>query len=65
MVKVFNIRRLVIMLGWAETLTWCVTTKKETRTLYFAFHKVSGNGSEANAYGFILGPVTIMMGYTS
>ena len=65
MVKVFSIKRLVVMIGWAETLTWCVTTEKETRTMYFAFHKVSENDSGANAYGFILGPITIMMGYAT
>tara|TARA_R110000782_G_scaffold171288_2_gene263004 strand:- start:1922 stop:2134 length:213 start_codon:yes stop_codon:yes gene_type:complete len=62
MIKLFNIKRLVVMLGWAETLTWCVTTKKETRTLYFSLHKVTENKSKNNAYGIIIGPVTIMFG---
>ena len=63
MIKVFSIKRLIIMLGWAESLSWQVTTEKETRTLYFAIHKTSENSSGANAYGVIIGPITIMMGY--
>tara|TARA_R110000787_G_C13136980_1_gene416758 strand:- start:346 stop:543 length:198 start_codon:yes stop_codon:yes gene_type:complete len=62
MVKVINIKRLVIMFGWAETLSWQVTTDKEARTLYFSIHKVTQLTSKANAYGLIIGPVTIMLG---
>ena len=62
MVKVFSVKRLVVMVGWSESLTWCVTTEKEQRTLYFSFHKVTENDSGNNAYGFILGPLTVMVG---
>ena len=65
MVKTFNIKRLVVMIGWAESLTWCVTTEKECRTLYFSFHKVTEINSGLNAYGFIIGPITLMFGYAN
>ncbi len=65
MVKVFNIKKLVIMIGWAKSLTWCVTTEQECRTLYFSLHKVTQAFTGYRGYGIIIGPITIMFGYSN
>lgn len=51
------------MVGWAKSLTWAVTTQNECRTLFFSIHKMTENITGNTGYGFIIGPLTIMIGY--
>lgn len=62
MIKAFNIRRLVVMIGLAKSLSWRITTEKECRTVYFSIHKVVENSTNNKGYGIIIGPFTIMLG---
>tara|TARA_R100000951_G_scaffold85972_2_gene73673 strand:- start:954 stop:1151 length:198 start_codon:yes stop_codon:yes gene_type:complete len=65
MTKVFSIWRFVFMIGWAKTLTWCVTNEREERTLFLSLHTVKEAGTNINAYGLIVGPISFTFGFAS
>ena len=62
MTKIFSVWRFVFMIGWAKSLTWCVTNEREEKTLFLSLHRVKEVDSNLNAYGLIVGPISFTFG---
>ena len=62
MIKVINIKRLVLGFGWAKSLSWEVTTEKEKRMFYFCIQRVTERKTGNNAYELIIGPLSLIVG---
>lgn len=62
MIKVINIKRLVLGFGWAKSLSWELNTEEEKRMFYFCIHRLTNRKTGKNAYGLIIGPVSLIAG---
>ena len=60
---IFNLHRLVVGIQWAKTLSWQVTNDREVRVLYLSMHKVTEADGGLNAYGVIVGPISLTFGW--
>lgn len=65
MIRVFKIWRFVFMLGWAKSLLWSLSSKTEKRVSLISIHKISEIETGNAGYGFILGPITFLVGYAN
>lgn len=61
MKKIFSVWRFVISIAWAKSLTWGLTTEKETRTMLLAFNIIERDASKA--LEVIIGPLAIVVGF--
>jgi len=61
MKKIFNFWRFVISVSWAKSLTWAVTTEKESRTMLIALNIIERDNNKATE--LIIGPLAIIIGF--
>jgi len=61
MTIIFSVWRFVFSIGWAKSGTWMTTERNQRRIYILSIHVLEKDNNRA--LNFILGPISLIVGY--